>query len=131
MFVEIEPFLTEEEMNDIKEFGLYYHNNFDYVERAKLVDYKDNKILIIDPQYQIGWHTDNFALGRQCVIIHPVWPKIDYVPCETEMGNSTGVILLDVTKRHNVNNDTDNVRINLQIEFNEPFDKVGKRLGYI
>ena len=133
-YTKIESFLSQKEMDEMYAWAMeQYQLRTDKGgnrERAWLADYpykgfSRTGIMLSEPGFEIGWHKDDDSSNiRKCAIIHPIWPVENYPPCQTQDGNTTDVILLDVCKPHNVNNDTDQCRINLQIEFLETYDTI-------
>ena len=133
-YTKLEPFLSQEEMDIMYKWAIeQYHTRTDKSgqrEKAWLADYpykgfSRTGIMLSEPGFEIGWHKDDDSSNiRKAAIIHPIWPKDNYPPCQTEDEDTTDVILLDVCRPHNVNNNTDDFRINFQIEFLDSYETV-------
>jgi len=71
-------------------------------------------LLMIKPGAIQKWHTD--MKGRNTVLIYPLTEN--YAPCLTEEGEVSFPAFINTQRKHAVYNN-DNIRINLQVQFDE------------
>lgn len=130
-FIEIDPFLTKEEIEYFKSFaeqdGWQGHKSTVSGRSTGLqyrgVQFRGKLTMLskLDPNVKLDWHTDGINLGRHTTLLHPVTD--DYAPFMCEDGQTTKPALVNTQARHAVFNNN-NIRLNLQIPFSVDFEEV-------
>ena len=78
-------------------------------------------LMMMKPNTTQDWHTDK--KGRNAVMIYPLMPENNYACCEIENDRVDFPALINTQLKHRVINN-DNVRLNLQVSFEEDMDEV-------
>ncbi len=93
-----------------------------YFLPVKYKSFERVSLMKMEPNAVQDWHVDG---SRKCVVIYPLTDNYakGYTRNHDLIESYEGVVLLDVTKDHAVFNN-EHTRINLQISFDEPIEKI-------
>ena len=78
-------------------------------------------LMMMKPNTIQDWHTD--MKGRNAVMIYPLMPENNYACCEIENDRVDFPALINTQLKHRVINN-DNVRLNLQVSFEEDIEEI-------
>lgn len=78
-------------------------------------------LMMMKPNTTQDWHTDK--KGRNAVMIYPLMPENNYAYCEIENDRIDFPALINTQLKHRVINN-DNIRLNLQVSFEEDIDEI-------
>lgn len=125
-----------------EEYGLYYisgrvftYARTDIAKLMKLCNIRwTYRILCMQPMSSIRKHIDVSKKDRECAIMQPIHPLADYKPTlwwrsytdekPAAVSPVSGAVLCNTQKIHSVENDTPELRMNFQICFSAPYERV-------